>query len=83
MICAHLVATDEAAKALPTWEPDLQPPTTCVVSDVASGQLCGPKDADLFSVEFEVAHIGDRWVVTHVFRCTQYGSEVICRTFGP
>ena len=77
------MATDEAAKALPSWDPDFQPPTTCFVSDGASGRLCGPRDPALFSVEFEVAPIGDSWVVTHVFRCTQYGSEVICRTSGP
>jgi hypothetical protein len=80
---AHRVATDDAAKALATWDPGLQPPTTCFVSDGASGQLCGPKEPDLFSVEFEVTQIGDTWIVTHVFRCTQYGSDVICRTFGP
>jgi hypothetical protein len=80
---AHRVATDDAAKELRVWDPEIKPPTECFVSDGASGQLCGARNAGLFSVEFEVAQIGDMWIVTHVFRCTQYGSDVICRTFGP
>jgi hypothetical protein len=41
-----------------------------------------PEERLSCAVEFEVAQIGNAWVVTHVFRCTQYGSEVICRTLG-
>ena len=74
------MATDNAARELPRWDPEFKPPTTCFVSDGASGQLCGAKNPGLFSIEFEVGQVGGRWVVTHVFHCSLYGSERLCWT---